>query len=166
MDNRRMDTPQDELEVGPGTVVALHYTLYDDGTQVLDASDSEPIQYLHGADNIVAGLEQGLTGHLAGERVKVRVPPEQGYGDRAEGGQHKLPREHFPQDIEIEPGMPLGAEGPDGENMTVWVVAVEPDGITLDLNHPLAGRTLLFDVAIESVRSATPEELDAGRPLA
>jgi FKBP-type peptidyl-prolyl cis-trans isomerase SlyD len=160
-----MNSPTESMEVAPGTVVALHYTLYDESREVLDASKDDPIHYLHGAQNIVSGLENGLVGHRAGERVQVTVPPENGYGQRHEGGQHKLPRENFPGDVELQPGMPLGAEGPDGQRLTVWVVAIEPDGVTLDLNHPLAGKTLMFDVAIESVREATSEELAAGRPL-
>lgn len=151
--------------VEPGRVIALHYTLYDESDQVLDASSEDPIVYLHGADNIVTGLEQALAGHKAGDRVEALVPPEKGYGPRDAGAIQKLPRAQFPDDIELEPGMPLGAQGPDGEQLTVWVVAVEDDGVTLDLNHPLAGRTLRFDVAIEAVREATAAELSAGRPL-
>jgi FKBP-type peptidyl-prolyl cis-trans isomerase SlyD len=160
-----MNSPRETLEVGPGTVVALHYTLYDESRQVLDKSTDEAIHYLHGAENIVAGLEEGLLGHTAGERLEVQVTPDKGYGERNDVGRHKLPHEHFPKDVELQPGMPLGAEGPDGQRLTVWVVAVEPDGVTLDFNHPLAGRTLTFDVAIEAVREATEEELTAGRPL-
>ena len=160
-----MSSREAPQQVAAGTVVTLHYTLYDEQSQVLDTSGEAPIAYLHGAENIVAGLEQGLIGRSVGERVEVVVEPLGGYGERAPGGVHKLPREHFPDDVELAPGMPLGAEDPQGRRLTVWIVAVEPDGVTLDLNHPLAGKTLRFDVHIEAVRAATSSELEAGRPL-
>lgn len=160
-----MDDQRGDLAVGSGMVVALHYTLYDEAAQVLETSEKDPIQYLHGAENIVAGLEEGLAGHRAGERVTVRVTPQRGYGERREMGVRRLPRERFPADVALRPGMPLGAQGPDGQPLTLWVVEVGADSVTLDFNHPLAGKTITFEVAIESVRAATREELEAGRPL-
>lgn len=159
-------TPSDSaIAVGPDTVVALRYKLFDEDSQVLDQTEDEAVLYLHGHDNIVDGLEAGLLGRKVGDELEVTVPPEVGYGERDEGATEKIEREHFPDDVELEPGMPLGAEGPDGQNLTVWVLAIEEDGVTVDLNHPLAGKTLRFEVVIEDVRAATADELEAGHPL-
>lgn len=151
--------------VGPGKVVRIHYVLRDEAGLVLDSSsEDEPLEYLHGAQNIVEGLESGLIGAAIGQKLRLSVPPERGYGARQPNAVHAFPRSSFPADLEIEPGMEFSAEGQDGGVMTVWITGVEGESVTIDLNHPLAGRTLDFEVTVAGLRDATKEELAHGHP--
>ena len=155
-------TPQ---VIAEGMVVLLHYTLKDDAGEVLDSSHaSQPLEYLHGARNIVPGLERGLGGRKVGERLEVSVPPALGYGERRPNGLHSFPREQFPEDFELVPGMAFTAEMENGQTSMVWVSAVREGEVVIDLDHPLAGKTLHFDVTIAGLRAATPEEMQHGHP--
>jgi len=150
------------MEIASNTVVTLNYTLTADDKSVLDKSDDGSFVYLHGANNIIPGLEQALAGKTAGDAVTVRIPPEEAYGPRSDDRVQAVPREMFPADAEIEPDMQFQAEGPDGQAISVTVVGVEEDSITIDGNHPLAGVHLNFEVDIVEVRAATSEELEHG----
>lgn len=158
-----MSAAQDS--VGPGKIVRIHYVLRGSTGSVIDSSEeSEPLEYLHGARNIVPGLEAGLVGATVGQKLRVKVPPEQGYGVRQPGAVHAFPRSSFPEELELEPGMQFGAENDGGEVVTVWIAGVEADRVMVDLNHPLAGETLDFEVTIAGLRAATAEELEHGHP--
>jgi FKBP-type peptidyl-prolyl cis-trans isomerase SlyD len=151
--------------VADGKVVGFHYTLRNDAAEVIDTSDGgRPLVYLHGASNIVPGLERELTGQAVGASMQVQVAPEDGYGVRYEEGVHQVPRAQFPPGVDIQVGMQFGAEGPDGNPMPVWVAAVGDDVVTIDFNHPLAGQTLHFAVEIVSIRDASAEEIAHGHP--
>lgn len=151
--------------VEEGKVVFIHFTLTNDAGVVIDSSDgNEPLIYLHGADNIVPGLERELEGKKVGDKVQAVIPPEEGYGDREPGGTQQVPRSEFPGDMEIEVGMPFHAETGDGHMITVWVTDITPTYVELDMNHPLAGETLHFDVEIIQIRAATEEEMEHGHP--
>lgn len=150
--------------VAAGRVVSIHYTLREKDEVIDSSGGDEPMEYLHGAENIVPGLEEGLTGRSVGETLRVRVEPEKGYGRRDEQAVQQVPREAFPPDAEIEIGMQFLAEGPQGERIPVWIVAESQDEVTVDANHPLAGKVLDFEVSIAGVRDATPEELEHGHP--
>jgi FKBP-type peptidyl-prolyl cis-trans isomerase SlyD len=148
-----------------GKVVTIHYKLELDGGEVVDSSEgNRPFEYLHGASNIVAGLEKGLAGLAAGASFDVRVAPEEGYGTREEGSLQKVPRKSFPKDVRLEVGMQLAAKGDDGRPMPFWVSEITDDTITIDFNHPLAGETLHFTGQVVAVRDATKEELAHGHP--
>jgi FKBP-type peptidyl-prolyl cis-trans isomerase SlyD len=143
-------------------VVTLEYTLRDEQGAVIDSSSGRgPLSYLHGKGNIVPGLERALAGKSAGDKVEVTVPPEQGYGHRNEGLVQTLPRSRFAGDAALSPGMRVRASGPQGARL-VTVVRVERDFVTVDGNHPLAGRVLVFSVEIAEVRKATHEEVSHG----
>lgn len=150
------------MHIGKNTVVSIDYTLTDTDGKVLDTSKGrEPLAYLHGAGNIIEGLEQALEGKSAGESLKVTVPPEKAYGRRIQELTQKVPRKLFDTKGEIKPGMRFHAEGEHGVH-TVTVTAVDQDTVTVDANHPLAGKTLNFDVSVVEVREATEEELAHG----
>jgi FKBP-type peptidyl-prolyl cis-trans isomerase SlyD len=154
-------TPQAAAD---GTVVSIHYTLRDDDGDVIDSSvDSEPLDYLHGAGNIVPGLEAAMEGKAVGAKFKVTVPPADGYGERGPDPK-PVPRSAFPDDMELEPGTQLFVRGPDGEPFPVWIAGVSDEDVMLDQNHPLAGATLHFEVEVLSVRAATKDELEHGHP--
>lgn len=149
--------------VGPDKVVTIKYTLTGQDGKIIDESGSEGMDYLHGAENIVPGLEKKLKGHAVGDKLKVVVSPVEGYGER-KGSSQKLPRSAFPKDTEVEVGMEFMAEGPDGDPLPVWVVGVTASQVEIDRNHPLAGVTLTFDVEVLSIRSATKDEIAHGHP--
>ena len=151
------------MNVQEKRVVSIHYKLTDGGGNEIDSSRGrDPLAYLHGADNIVPGLERELTGKSAGDRVQVTVQPEDGYGPVHEELVQTLGREVFQGVDEIEPGMQFEAKDPSGDSRVVTVKEVSDDGVTVDANHPLAGVTLHFDVTVDSVREATEEELAHG----
>ena len=152
------------MKIAKDTVVTLKYKVADAQGKLIEASP-EPMAYLHGADNIVPGLESALTGKAVGFKGKVVVAPEDGYGERDEDDEPDvIPRNAFPADLEIEPGMTFMAEGPNDEHAPIWVVAVEGDKIMVDSQHPLAGKTLHFDVEVIGIRAATKDELAHGHP--
>jgi FKBP-type peptidyl-prolyl cis-trans isomerase SlyD len=150
------------MTIAENKVVTLHYTLTDKEGTVIDKSDDGSFLYLHGASNIIPGLENALTGKKSGEELKVTVEPEDGYGVRDDARLESVPREMFPEDTEIEAGMQFHAEGPEGQMITVTVAGVEEDTVTIDGNHPLAGVQLNFDVKVVDVRDASAEELEHG----
>jgi FKBP-type peptidyl-prolyl cis-trans isomerase SlyD len=150
------------MTIAENKVVTLHYTLTDDAGTVIDQSNDGSFLYLHGASNIIPGLENALTGKAAGDELKVTVAPADAYGERNDAAKEEVPREMFPADTEIEPGMQFHAEGPQGQMITVTVVDVTDDTVTVDGNHPLAGVQLNFDVKVIDVRDASAEELEHG----
>lgn len=148
--------------IGNNSVVSLQYTLTDDNGDILDQSqEGEPLVYLHGAAGIIPGLEKELTGKVAGAEFKVTITPDEGYGEHNPDMMQDVPRTQFPEDQEIQPGMQFTAEGPEGQ-ISFIVAKVSDDVVTMDGNHPLAGKTLNFECKIEEVRDATSEELDHG----
>jgi FKBP-type peptidyl-prolyl cis-trans isomerase SlyD len=153
------------MKIGKGSVVNLDYSLHLGDGEVVDRSEpGDPLLYLHGEGQIVPGLEDALAGMGAGDRKQVVVAPDQGYGPHDPSGVQQVPRTAFPDGFEPEVGMELTAEGPNGEPVPFSIRAVAADSITIDLNHPLAGKTLHFDVTVREVRAATAEELEHGHP--
>ena len=144
-------------------VVSFHYTLTNSAGETLDTSDGrEPLSYLHGASNIVPGLEQALEGKKAGDALKVEVKPEDGYGEARPELVQKVPRTAFDGVDDIKAGMQFQAQGPEGQVQMITVTEVSGEEITIDGNHPLAGEVLHFDVKVENVRAATDEEVAHG----
>lgn len=150
------------MQIAKNAVVAIDYTLTDGDGQVLDTSQGRgPLAYLHGAGNIIPGLEKALEGKAEGEKVNVSVPPEEGYGQRDESLIQAVPKKMFAETAEPEPGMQFQAQGPDGARV-LTILKVEDDQVTVDANHPLAGQELNFDVAVVNVREASEEEIEHG----
>ena len=144
-------------------IVLMHYTLTTNEGEVLDSSrEGEPLPYLHGHANIVPGLEAALEGKSAGEKLKVVVTPEEGYGVRQDIPPQPVERTAFPADLDIQEGMQFFAEGPDGSPIPVWVEGLEEGTVLITGNHPLSGVTLNFDVEIVSISDASDEEIAHG----
>ncbi len=151
------------MQITDKMIVSIHYTLTNNNGDVIDTSkDDAPLSYLHGAGNIVPGLEAALLGKTVGESLQVTVQPEDAYGERQDEMIQTVPREMFQGVEDIQPGMQFQADAPDGSVQMIVVSAVADDEITVDANHPLAGEILNFDVSIEAVREPTAEELDHG----
>jgi len=150
------------MQIAEHCVASFHYTLTNDAGEVLDSSrEREPLAYLHGSGNIVPGLEKALTGKAVGDKLKVDVTPEEGYGARVPALVQQVPRSAFNGVERIEPGMQFQAESNMGP-VTVVITEVKGDEVTVDGNHPLAGETLHFDVEITEVREASAEETQHG----
>jgi FKBP-type peptidyl-prolyl cis-trans isomerase SlyD len=150
------------MEISKNTVATIDYTLTSPDGQVLDSSKGrEPLAYLHGASNIIPGLENALEGKKEGDSVQVTVPPGQGYGERDDRMVQSVPRANFQGTQEISPGMQFQAQTSQGPRV-VTVVKVDPDQVTVDANHPLAGMELNFDVKVVGVRPASHEEIAHG----
>jgi len=154
-----------EAAIADGMVVAIHYTLKNPEGDVLDSSSgSDPLSYLHGASNIVPGLEKELTGRRIGDTVSAVVAPADGYGERSGPEPQQVPRSAFPDDAELEEGMQIIAQGPDQQAFPLWIVEVSEEHVVVDHNHPLAGVALHFEVEVTDIRAATDEELEHGHP--
>ena len=150
------------MQVSAQKVVFIHYTLTNEEGEVLDSSQGQaPLAYIHGEGNIIPGLESALLGKVAGDKVKVTIPPGGAYGERDEDLIQSVPVEAFHGVDTIEPGMQFHTETPDGVQM-VTVKSVEGDQVVLDGNHPMAGLTLNFEVEVTEVRDATAEEMEHG----
>lgn len=148
----------------PEMVVSFHYKLRNNDGELLDESEAgDPMPYLHGADNIVPGLEKAMLNKKVGDKFDVKVPAAEGYGERVDGNM-VVPKSEFPDDVELVAGMSLVAESPDGEAFPLWIVGVSDDEVTVDPNHPLAGVELNFEVEIAEIRAATEEEIAHGHP--
>ncbi len=151
------------MNISDKCVVAFHYKLTNSDGEQLDSSDGQDsLKYLHGASNIVPGLEKKLEGKKAGDTLKVEVQPDEGYGQVNPEMVQKVPRSAFDGAPEIKSGMQFQAQGSGGEAQLITVKDVSEEEITVDGNHPLAGQVLHFDVTIEDVREASEEELAHG----
>lgn len=142
--------------------VVLEYSLRDDDGQLIDSSEQDgPIEYVHGTDSLLPGLERALEGKAQGDTLTVRLPADQAYGEPDDDLIERVARAELPDDIELEVGLQLETAGDDDddEGDVVTVIAIEGDEVVLDANHPLAGIALNFEVTVALVRLATPEEL-------
>lgn len=151
------------MQISEQKVVTMNYEVVDDQGQLIDRSEEGgPLAYIHGTGQLIPGLETALEGRGKGDKVAVEVPPEQGYGERDEEGVQTVARNQFDDSVEIEVGMQFEAQDDDEGHQIVEVTAVDGENITLDTNHPLAGKNLRFEVEILDVRDASAEELSHG----
>lgn len=150
-----------EKRIEKDRVVVLRYRMTDSEGTLFDSSEeSGPIHYLHGHDQILPGLEHGLEGRSAGDEVRVDVSAAEGFGEHHQELVVTVPRDRF--EFEPEVGSVVAAQHPDGRVQHFQIVAVADEGITVDGNHPLAGRDLVFEVTVDSVRPASDEEIAHG----
>jgi FKBP-type peptidyl-prolyl cis-trans isomerase SlyD len=151
--------------IAEGLVAIIHYTLKNDAGEVLDSSDGgDPLPYLHGASNIVPGLERELTGLAVGAIKDVDVTPEEGYGTINPDMIQEVPRDSFPDDAPVEPGAQFMMQGENDQAIPIWVTQVTETMVTIDGNHPLAGETLHFSIKVEGLRQPTEDEKAHGHP--
>ena len=149
------------MQIAANTVVSIDYTLKDDKGEVLDTSEGrEPLTYLHGAGNIIPGLEKALEGKSAGDELEATIGPAEGYGDRDESQVRNIPTRKL-HDKNPVPGRRYRAALDDGHAI-VLVTEVKGDYAKVDANHPLAGKTLHFKVKVTNIRAATEEEKTHG----
>jgi FKBP-type peptidyl-prolyl cis-trans isomerase SlyD len=151
------------MKIAKGTVVGIEYALHLGDGAVIDHSEpGSPMRYLHGGGQIVPGLESALEGKEAGTAAKVVVDPPGGYGERDEQAVRVVPREAFPDDAPIETGSEFVVVDEQKRQVPLRIAKIENGSVTVDFNHPLAGKTLHFDIKVIDVRAATEEELAHG----
>jgi FKBP-type peptidyl-prolyl cis-trans isomerase SlyD len=146
------------MKIEANRVVRFHYSVSEPGSGELETSrQQEPLSVLIGHGGIIPGLESAMAGREAGERFEATVAPEQAYGPRRENMVQRIPRKHF-KGAKLAPGMQVVLPTEQGNRaMTVRKVGVSV--VDVDLNHPMAGKTLVFDIEVLDVREATPEEI-------
>lgn len=149
------------MKVEANKVVVFHYTVSEDGGGSVESSHDrgEPLAFLVGQSSLIPGLEKALMGHEAGERFDVTIEPAEAYGERREDFTQRVPKKYFRDGEHLKPGMLTVLSTREGGQRQVTVVKVGSSVVDVDLNHPLAGKTLVFNVEIVDVRDATPEEL-------
>ncbi|NKB66271.1 MAG: peptidylprolyl isomerase [Candidatus Latescibacteria bacterium] len=150
------------MQIAKDKVVTLEYTLTDAQGEVIDTSkNSEPLAYIQGVGQLVAGLEEALEGRNPGDHFSVSIPAEKGYGNRDEDLVQVVQSDQFGMD-DLQVGMQFEASSDDDDTMIVTVTNIEGDQVTIDGNHPLAGVELNFEIDVAEVRDASAEELDHG----
>lgn len=150
-------------KISKDKVVTVDFELRNAAGEMLDSSKEVgiPLAYLHGSGEIVPGLEVALEGRQEGDTFEVTLAPEDAFGEKEEAELIGIPKADF-GDAEIETGMPLMLESEEGYAVTAWIDHVDEETAWADLNHPLAGETLTFNVEVVEVRDATAEELEHG----
>lgn len=148
------------MQIEDNKYVTIEYELnLASGEKVDSSPEGQPFGFITGTGQIIPGLEKQLMGKAAGDEEKIVVDPQEGYGPVNENLFQEIPRDQFPADCEVEPGMTFQAQGPQGPVMIRVKEVNENDTVTVDLNHPLAGEELHFDVKVVEVREPSAEEL-------
>jgi FKBP-type peptidyl-prolyl cis-trans isomerase SlyD len=135
-----------------GSVVRFEYTVSGDNGEVIESNKGEdPVTYTHGQHEVIPGLEKGLSGMEVNEEKSIRVQPEEAYGPVDTKAFKEVPKTEIPA-AALEVGTPLSARGPEGEDLIIRVREVKQKTVILDFNHPLAGKTLNFDVKVLAIQ--------------
>ncbi|MBI9050501.1 MAG: peptidylprolyl isomerase [Anaerolineaceae bacterium] len=147
-----------KISIGKNKIVKLQYALFVDNNR-LGNCDPDPVTYLHGYNQIIPGFEKNVEGLLEGATKTFEVSPEEAYGFREEDATISMPLSEFPSEIPLEIGAELQMVNEDGDELPGWLTEISDDQITIDFNHPLADKSLRFDVEILSIREATQKEI-------
>jgi len=151
------------MKAETNSVVSFHYSLTDEaGEPIENSHERDPMSILLGAGNIIPGLESAMAGREPGDRFDVTVTPEHAYGERRDGFTQRVPKKYFEQAQRLKPGMTTLLKTQDGSQRMVVVMKIGQSVIDVDLNHPMAGKTLNFAVEILDVRVASEEEIAHG----
>lgn len=135
-----------------GDTVKIHYTgTLEDGSQFDSSQGRDPLEFQVGSGQVIPGFDKAVEGMAVGENKQVTIPPEEAYGDHNAQMVQDVPKSALPDDLEPEVGMALSARGQDGQEMRLTVTEVKDDAITVDGNHPLAGKPLNFDIELVSI---------------
>ncbi|MBN7819567.1 FKBP-type peptidyl-prolyl cis-trans isomerase [Bowmanella yangjiangensis] len=151
------------MQIADNAVVRFHYEVKQQDGEVVDSSRDEqhPVAYLHGHNNIMPALEKAMVGKAAGDTLSVTLAPEDAYGEYQEGAEQRVSLKHLSGADKWQPGM-LALVHTDHGQRQVLIKKVGKFMATVDLNHPLAGKTLTFDLEVIDVREATAEEVEHG----
>jgi FKBP-type peptidyl-prolyl cis-trans isomerase SlyD len=145
-----------ETQIREGSQVALEYTLSDETGAVIESNKGkEPLSYIHGKSQIIPGLEKELSGMKAGEEKKIQIKPEDGYGPVNPSAFQEIPKDKLPPEA-LKVGTMLMAQGSQGQGIPARVHEIKDTTVIMDFNHPMAGKTLSFDVKISEIK--TPQK--------
>ncbi|MBZ4397379.1 peptidylprolyl isomerase [Myxococcus sp. MISCRS1] len=151
------------MKIAKDSVVSIDFKLHlGDGKLIDESEPGDPLVYLQGHEEVVPGLEKALEGKAKGDSLSVVIPPEDGYGPHDPEGLEEVPRDEFPEGLELQEGGILTATDPEGDEVDLLVKEIKGDTVVVDYNHPLAGKTLHFQLTVADVRAATAEELEHG----
>ena len=135
--------------VQEGSKVTLHYTgTFDDGVKFDSSKGREPLEFTVGEHKVIPGFEEGVKGMKKGEKKTIKVAPADGYGERRDEMVQKIPKDKIPENMTLKKGMVLTFKGPKDKTFMATISDFDDKDITLDLNHPLAGKNLNFEVEI------------------
>ena len=135
-----------------GDTVKIHYTgTLDDGSQFDSSEGQDPLEFTIGQGQVIPGFESAVEGMTVGDKKSVNIPAGQAYGDRHDQLVQEVPKEALPDDMEVEVGMPIQAQGADGHVIDLVITAVNEESIIVDGNHPLAGQALNFDLHLVEI---------------
>lgn len=157
-----MENMPESNSIQNDVVVTLDYTLKVDGEVIDSSQENEPIQFIQGKGQIIPGLERELYGMEVGDSKDVTVAAREGYGEEDPEAFADIPRDQFPAQIPLEPGIELQLRDQDGQALDARIESVETDTVRLNFNHPLAGKELNFSVKVVDLRQATFDELEHG----
>lgn len=144
-------------------VVTFNYILKDDNGALLDSTEKGgPFSFISGNHQILPGLEEAIGNMIIGSKKNIKLAAADAYGEYDENAVQKINRTLFPEEAELEIGMTYFAHSPEGQHLQFVITEMENDDITVNFNHPLAGKNLEFDVELLDVRDATPEEISHG----
>ena len=148
------------MNIAEKMYVTINYTLtLESGKEIDKSAEGQPLGFIAGTGQIIPGLEKALIGRIAGDSAKVVVEPEDAYGPVKDDLFQEVPNSQFPSDVDVKAGMAFEAQGPNGPFMITVAKINDNDTVTVDLNHPMAGKQLHFDVNVVEVREPTAEEL-------
>jgi len=150
------------MKINDKTVVQFHYTLKDEaGTELESSIGGDPMAYLHGYKNMLVGVENALLDKEAGDKFSITLQPEDAYGQRQEDAVQRVPAKHLQGAAKWKPGMVAVVNTEQGQRQ-VTVIKSGKFMVTVDMNPPLAGKVLTFDIEVIDVRAATDEEIEHG----
>ncbi len=142
------------MKIEEGAIVSIDYKLFSDDGSLLESTDGkDPLIFIFGHDMVISGLEKGLEGMEPGETKRITVEPEDGYGPVDHNLIQSISRERFPKDFEVEVGGAYRAETDSGRSIFFRVTKIDAENVEIDMNHPLAGKTLHFEVTVREVRN-------------
>ena len=150
------------IKVEDNLVVTLDYTLMVEDEVMESTADGEPIQFIQGMGQIIPGLENALYGLQIGDKKTILIQPDDAYGEYDPESTEIVKKEEFSEEVPLDVGTFLDLSDDDGEVLSAQIIEEDEDTITLDFNHPLAGKALTFDITVTDLRPATAEELDHG----
>jgi len=160
-----MPPHDNDLLVNANTVVEVAYVLFVDGTEIENSKDSGNFSFLVGYKQVIAGFESALVGHKTGDTIKTTVPPPQAYGFYNQALLKEISMKDLDMEKPLEPGMTVSMIDSNGKQANGKVMAVSPKTVTVDFNHPMADKTLDFEITIHKVRPATAMEIEQRKVL-
>jgi FKBP-type peptidyl-prolyl cis-trans isomerase SlyD len=151
------------MQVAPGRVVTIAYDIATEDGEIVESSElNGPVSFVHGRGAIIPGLDKRLAGMKEGDEAKLTFPPDEAFGRPEDAPRKVIKRQEFPKDAALDKGQVFDAGLPGGQRIRLEVADVSGDDVTVRMVHPLAGKTLVMNVAIRKVRDATPVEAASG----